>query len=134
MSGLNPAKTYMLTFWTNGGVPSFSGPGIASLTFTAQAQRGGWTFYAAQFTPQTSGTYNIQYNGTPIYLDEIRLFPARAAMQSMTYIPLFGQGSVTDATGRITTYSYDMLGRLAIVRDQEGNIMSKTQYAIHEAE
>jgi YD repeat-containing protein len=134
MSGLNPAKTYMLTFWAKDGVPSFSGPGIASLTFTAQAQRSGWTFYAAKFTPQTSGTYNIQYNGTPIYLDEIRLFPVNAAMQSMTYIPLFGQGSVTDATGRITTYSYDMLGRLAVVRDQEGNIISKTQYAVHEAE
>jgi YD repeat-containing protein len=48
-------------------------------------------------------------------------------MQTYNYIPLFGISSAADANGRMTYYEYDKLGRQTIVRDQNGNIISKTK-------
>jgi YD repeat-containing protein len=50
-------------------------------------------------------------------------------MITYTYEPLIGITSQSDINNRITTYEYDGLGRLSLIRDQDGNIIKKYQYA-----
>lgn len=131
---LTANKDYILSFWSKGSYPAvYIGTTSVAVPAEPVATKGSWKNYILHITPATSGQA-IKITGTSIncYLDEVRLHPASASMQTTTYEPLFGVNSTTDATGRITYYEYDELGRRNIVRDQEGNIISKTQYAIHE--
>jgi YD repeat-containing protein len=66
-----------------------------------------------------SGTGNI---------DELRLYPKTAQMTSYTYAPLVGMTSSCDMDNKITYYSYDALGRLMFIKDQDGNIIKTMQY------
>ncbi len=129
ISGLTPDKSYIISFWSKGGKPSFSGAGVtASLDSLYAAQ--GWTYYQGKFTPANSGAMNFT-TGTALYIDEVRLFPADAMMQSWTYKPLCGATSSTDAAGRITYMEFDGLGRPVLTRNQEGHILSRTEYFIN---
>lgn len=54
--------------------------------------------------------------------------PSDALMTSFTYDSLIGVTSVTDARGKTTYYQYNAFGRLEVVKDQNGNILSKNEY------
>lgn len=130
-SGLNPDKKYIVTFWTanNGNLPACSVDG-SPVTLTAGAIKGNWTYYEGRFTvPSATAVLSLSgaANG---YLDELRLFPTDAQMQTWNYNGLFGVSAVGDASGRITYYEYDKMGRQNIIRDQDGNILSKTEIHI----
>jgi YD repeat-containing protein len=131
---LQAGRTYKLSFWVKGTAPALK-VGNASITL-APAQivhtTGNWHNYQLEFTPAATGKLNFAASGgsTSTYIDEIRLCPAGAQMQSRTYEPLFGLSSETGASGRITSYEYDKFGRRTIVRDQDGNILSKTQFQL----
>ncbi len=45
-----------------------------------------------------------------------------------TYIPLVGVSTITDPKGNVITYTYDSLGRLKNVKDNENNILSDNEY------
>lgn len=45
-----------------------------------------------------------------------------------TYKPLVGVTSVTDPSGRTTSYEYDDLGRLIIIKDDRGNVLKSYEY------
>ncbi len=47
-----------------------------------------------------------------------------------THKPLIGVTSITDPSGRKTTYEYDDAGRLILVRDDKGNTLNKYEYHI----
>jgi len=133
---LAASRQYVLSFWARGGVPQVT---IGDISFSAPAAVltiGSWKLYRIVATPTVAGKFTIAgpSAGTTMYLDEIRLAPAGAAMQSWTYEPLYGISSATDANGRITYYEYDKLGRQVVVRDQEKYILSKTQYTVRGAE
>jgi len=51
-----------------------------------------------------------------------------AQVMTMTYDPTYGITSQTDPNGKTTTFEYDDFGRLKLVRDFEGNIISKNEY------
>ncbi|WP_118952802.1 RHS repeat protein [Taibaiella helva] len=139
MAGTQPlqqGKEYVLSFWARGTVPMVTAGGVVqTLPAPVATVNNSWRQYIIRFTPQTSGTI-VSFSGTAAnsYLDEVRLYPAAARMTSQTYAPLFGLSSETDVNGRFATYSYDALGRQTLVRDQEGQIRSKTQYTVKGAE
>jgi YD repeat-containing protein len=49
-------------------------------------------------------------------------------MDTYTYAPLIGITSHCDASGKLTYYTYDGLGRLHMIQDQYGNIRKRYDY------
>ncbi|OQP56313.1 DUF5977 domain-containing protein [Niastella populi] len=102
--------------------------------------------YAVPFSPPNSKNYIIQwwkwvsgkwvFNEAPYtypttlsgVVDDIRVFPADALMTTYTYDPQVGKTGEIDPSGRTTTYEFDGLGRLNVVRDNDRNIVSKNCY------
>lgn len=124
-------KEYIISFWAThfSSVPvcTFNG---SPLTLTPGPEKGNWTYYQAKFNAGNSSQLLSISSASNAYLDEVRLFPVNSLMQSWNYSPILGVTSSTDATGRITYFEYDKLGRQAVVRDQEGNVLSKTEYSV----
>jgi YD repeat-containing protein len=137
VSNLTLNKEYVLTFWSKGGIIHITGGGITgdipySLLYgDATNQPGGWRYYQAKFTPVNNNPieFKLVATGSPFtnYIDDVRLFPASAIMQSWTYAPMVGTVSSTDAQGRITYYLHDALGRQTAVKDQDGHVISKQE-------
>lgn len=123
-------QDYLLTFWVKGTgfLPKI---GTVALPVPANpiAVVGNWKQYQIRFAG--GGSVSIEGTAPGTYLDEVRLHPFAATMQSQTYEPLFGVSSITDASGRITYYEYDALGRQTVVRDQDRNVLSKTQHVVN---
>jgi len=132
---LQAGKAYMLSFWIQGAAPAVTvGSTNIPLPTTPQYEKGNWKHYILHFTPATAGQLQLTGTADNSYLDEVRLHPVGATMQSQTYEPLFGISSSTDATGRITYYEYDALGRRSVVRDQDGHILSRTKNVVQGTE
>ncbi len=53
---------------------------------------------------------------------------ATAFVYTYGYLPGVGIISETDANGKTTTYEYDKLMRLKLIRDENGNVVKKTEY------
>ncbi|WP_118953133.1 hypothetical protein [Taibaiella helva] len=132
---LQPGKEYLLSFWLKGPNPGITlgGAGLA-LPASPAVTKGDWKQYIIRFTPGAASRISIYGSANGTYLDEVRLHPASALMQSWSADALLGTTSAADARGRITYYEYDAMGRPYLVRDQEGHILSKTQYTLHGAE
>ncbi len=133
VSGLTTNKSYTLTFWCKGGTPQLSGGIPVSMIY---APGNGWAFFKANIPAGTSSV-GLTSTGSPsspfiYYIDNIRLFPENAQMQSWTNDPLFGATSVTPENGRITYIEYDMFGRESVIRDQEKKIMSRKTYQLRQ--
>jgi YD repeat-containing protein len=62
----------------------------------------------------------------PGIIDDVRVFPADALLTTFNYSAQVGKSSEIDPAGKTTSYEYDGLGRLSIVRDNDRNIISKT--------
>ena len=73
-----------------------------------------------------SAAYNA-VNGNPALLRS-QASLAKALITTYTYSPLQGITSETDPNNRSTYYEYDKLGRLSLVRDQDGKIVKKYEY------
>jgi YD repeat-containing protein len=61
-------------------------------------------------------------------LNKLRINLPNAQVFTYTYIPFVGISSETDFNGRTTYYEYDPLSRLTLIRDQNLNILRKTDY------
>lgn len=121
-SGLNPSTTYVVSFWSTNTQPF----GISGTTsgYPIWGKRiNGWSYYEYQITGQSSIT--ISSTGS---IDELRLYPATGQMKTLTYDPLVGVTSECDAGNKIVYYSYDALGRLHYLKDQDGNIVKTFEY------
>jgi hypothetical protein len=120
LTGLDPAKTYILSFWAKPG---------ASLTATGQqstvqgVSRVGWN----QWEKTISGVSSITLSGSGL-IDEVRLYPKGALMNTYTYEPLLGMINKCDQRNVVTYYEYDAANRLSLIRDQDKNIIRKICY------
>lgn len=124
-SGLTAASAYIVSYWSRNGASSITGTitgwpkALRTITVNAQI----WTYYEHSVSGQT--TITVTGSG---YIDELRLYPNNAQMTTYTYEPLIGVSSQADANNRITYYTYDALGRLLLVRDDNKNILKKLCY------
>jgi YD repeat-containing protein len=119
-TGLNPSKTYLVTYWSQSEGAIVNGAtGISGLV------KNGWTFYQHRLS---AGTTAVSITGYSTLIDEVRLYPADALMKTYTYSPLTGMTSSCAPNNLITYYEYDGLGRLLRIRDADKNILKQYYY------
>jgi hypothetical protein len=113
-----PAGSYIVTLWKyNASAATVNGQsGTALITI------GNWQLL--RFTIGSASSISV--SGSQI--DEVRLYPAGAEMTTTTYSPLIGKTSECDINNRITYYEYDDIGRLRMVKDEQGNIVKMYEY------
>ncbi|RQO31111.1 hypothetical protein DBR32_10430 [Taibaiella sp. KBW10] len=118
-SGLNTATPYRVSFWAQGAANVYANGTLLSSTNPAI---NGWKLYEYDF--QNS---QLQLTGTGI-IDELRLMPIAATLQTVTYNSKAQITSVCDDKNNISYYEYDALGRLIRVKDLNGNLLKTHEY------
>jgi hypothetical protein len=122
---INNAKPYTLSYWsTNSSVQVSVTSGTATMTKSTPTING-FTYYEFDIS---QGTTSVTITGGSAKIDELRLYPKNARMNSVTYDPLIGKTSECDANNRITYYEYDNLGRLRFIKDDYRNIVKMYEY------
>jgi YD repeat-containing protein len=113
-------------------IPLPSASGKYWVTWWQKSATGNWSEQKVLLTVPyivggvTQTTYTAGSGST--YVDEVRLYPEKAFMTTYTYDPVLGITSVTDRNNKTTYYSYDTMGRLQLVRDPDGKIVSNKVY------
>lgn len=113
---------YTLAYWSNGVAATVAGSNTISGTPVRTVN--GWTYYIHQI-PQGTGQITLSGN---VNVDELRLYPAIAQLESYTLDPLVGETTMTDSKGMPIYYTYDAYQRLYQVKDQYGNIVKQMCY------
>lgn len=73
--------------------------------------------------------YHDGVNGSNIIVDDLRLYPADAAMTTTTYEPRYLQTeSITKEDGFTIFYSYDAAGRISFIKDQDFKLIAGYEY------
>jgi hypothetical protein len=121
-TGLSAGTTYIVSYWTANNNP-FTIAGTQG-TVTQGKNIGGWKY----FEHRVSGVTDITLPQTSGLIDELRLYPADAQMTTFTYAPLIGMTSGCSAKNTITYYQYDGLGRLKLIKDEDGNVIKTYEY------
>ena len=124
-SGLTSTTTYIVSYWSTSGVYTISGTqsGYPQTLKTLTINDQSWTCYLHQVTGVS--TVTVSGNGG---IDELRLYPLGAMMNTYSFIPLKSVSSQCDANNHLIFNTYDELGRLLVVRDENNNILKKYCY------
>ncbi|WBO84485.1 hypothetical protein [Hymenobacter yonginensis] len=127
-----PADTYELTFWATQRPVIYVGQAYASPVSEqiVASGVGSWKQYVLRLNLPANSTINIDAASpnTPILLDEVRLYPARAQMSTFVTEQLRGMTSQSDKSGRNMQYEYDGLSRLLRVRDEQNRVLTEQEY------
>ncbi len=116
-----PPKKYIVSYWSKNGTLTVS-PAPSS-TKTGQTI-GLWTYYEHLLPLTTSVTVSGAKS-----IDELRLYPEKALMSTITYNYYSGQiNSQCSPANKISRFDYDGLQRLVNVKDEFGNIVKNYQY------
>jgi hypothetical protein len=118
-SGLDITQSYIVSYWSK----SVSAT-VNATTGTLLITKNGWNYYE-HLISQSSSTITVSGS---VVIDELRLYPSTAQMTTYTYSPLVGMTTSCDINNRISYYQYDSMGRLNVVKDQDGNILKTIQY------
>src|SRR3546814_261280 len=120
------ANIYVLTFWEKGGTATIRNTGAVTVSNTVLQTKGSWQQREIRLRNVT-GNLQIIPAG---YLDDVRLYPLGAQMESYTYNQMGGMITSTDNKGYTTYYEYDQFNRLLRVRDRQGRILKEHTYNI----
>lgn len=122
-ANLNIAKANRLSFWATTSAVSVS----AGATLVKSAPTiNGFTYYEYSIP---AGASSVTVSGYA-YIDELRLCPQTARMNTMSYDPIIGKTSEADVNNRISYYEYDDLGRMRFIKDDYRNVLKMYEYNI----
>ena len=120
-SSLNSSIAYLVSLWAKSGASvSVNGASLNDPIATHQ----GWNLYHAN----VNGVTSVTISGSGL-VDELRLHPTHANMETQTYEPMIGVTSTTDPNNGIIYNEYDGLNRLKLLRDMDRNIIKVLQYS-----
>lgn len=122
-AGLSSGATYIVSYWSSGSSYTVTGSTAVKQGKTITIGGTSWTYYEHTVTGASSITVSGSGN-----IDELRLYPKDAQMKTYAYLPLVGVTAECDIDDRVTYYGYDAFGRLAVVKDQDGNIIKTVNY------
>lgn len=114
----------IVSYWASGPATVMSNTTVNVPVSSQGLTTNGWTYYE-HLLPV--GTYSVELTGN-IHIDELRLYPKDAQMQTLTYKPLIGVTSQVSASNQVLRYQYDGLNRLATINDVYGNIKQNFGY------
>ena len=116
---------YAVRFWSIYGTQS-----VNSITPTLlTTSQNGWSLYEVILNNVTG--VNVSGSG---YIDDLRLYPIDATMETATYSPQIGVTSHSDANNMPTFFIYDGFGRLTQTTDVDGNLLKVTDYGLQVTE
>lgn len=129
---LTSGTQYLITFWASS-TPIVKN-GTSNVIVQPMETVGTWTFYTGT-TRGVGNNITIQAaSGMVTNIDELRLHPVDATMSTYTYEPLFGLSSQCDARNNVLYYLYDPLGKLKVVKDIQGNVISYKRQIVQGAD
>jgi hypothetical protein len=127
-------KTYVVSFWAKGNQPRLQlGGSLVPAMYAPIREAAGWKFYRITVTGNGTALSVVRDITQPgnMQVDELRLHPQHAMMQSYTYDPAIGHmTSAADEAGKVTFMQYDTYGRLTHVKDESGNIIKQHTYQL----
>lgn len=121
-TGIQSARRYIVSYWTKSQNPFTISGTLAGYPVKGKTVNG-WTF----FMHKVSGITSISFPTSGL-IDELRWYPEEARMSSYTYQLQIGVSDICDVNNNIVHYEYDYLGRLKVIRDQDGNILKQIDY------
>jgi hypothetical protein len=119
-TGLNPSKTYKVSYWCKNGSCMVNGTAPVAIRTV-----NGWTQYEHIISNPATGVITI--TGIAL-IDELRLHPINATMTTYTYEPLTGIRTRCDAANNIYYYQYDSFKRLQLIKDESGQVVKTVEY------
>lgn len=120
-SGLTSSVHYLLTLWVRSGASVSVNSSAVSNPIATQNS---WSLYSIALTGITS----VTISGSGL-IDEVRLHPKDANMQTYTFEPLIGMTSTVDANNGVLYNEYDKLNRIKLIRDKDKNIVKRFDYS-----
>ena len=124
-----PAGKYLVSGWHKDG--SFVVNGTTLSTSTG----GQWKYAEKEMTLAVPGNITVSSGGSDWsqFVDEVRLHPADALMQTFSFddraLPMIL--SMADENNITAHYDFDVMQRLQAVRDQDRNILQTYEYNYH---
>lgn len=120
-NGLNAAKAYTVSYWSN----TNTSASVNGTSATAELEKNGWYYYVHKLAP---GAGTVSVSGSS-HIDELRLYPHNAHFTTRTFDPVTGVTSSNSPGTTINFYNYDGYGRLMTIRDINKNIIQATDYS-----
>jgi hypothetical protein len=126
-----PAGDYRIAYYQKGGTPSVTATGGATVvsTTTAPASADGWAL-VKKIVHISALTDVIQLSGTAGFVDELRLHPIDARMQTSCFDAFGRTITETDINLRSQFYEYDDKSRINVLRDHDKNILKHYEYKL----
>ncbi len=115
---------FYVSYWSKNGQATLSG--ATSLAVKAGLTKNGWTYYEHKIRT-TGGSITLSSSNANV-IDELRLYPVTAQMETLTYLPLVGTTSQCSVNNIVSYYNYDEFSRLRLIRDIDGNIIKTFEY------
>jgi len=119
-SGLTSGKEYIVTCWVKNGSGTFNVNGTPGMVLES---KGGWNLISKKVT----GVTTITVSGAAT-IDELRLIPVGAQMQTFNYDSVLGVTDICDTNNQVLRYVYEGSGKLSRIVDLENNIIKKIAY------
>jgi hypothetical protein len=122
-TGLDPKKSYIVTYWTKSRSSLYVN---TSANGELVKDVGEWRLFKHIAQP-VNGQINLG-STSETYIDELRLYPVGATMETFTYDPMWGVTATCNRRNLVRFYEYDGLGRLVLMRDEFRKVLKVFAY------
>ncbi len=116
---------YLISYWQKSGTSTISNADVVLFQETSNA----WTYVQKEIHLGSESILKLEGDNSNFYIDELRLHPIDALMETICYDPKQGNSiTYTNQNGRSQHFEYDEFQRLILSKDFEGNLVSHSDY------